>query len=427
MLERGSRALRCSRWPRAMVTPGASACRSANDLRFPELYRHYAAQGAELLLVPSAFTHTTGQAHWATLLRARAIENLAYVAGALPRVALHEKRPPHLGPQHGGRPLGARCWTCCPRARACVLGTNSTLQLLRLCCVSNCRRLSHQGVVTVSLSATPSRRAGMQLQCSAAASLWSAADRRLVVALLVHAGLAGRSLRGQPTAKQAWSATRPMPWATSVRELARNLQSLQALQFGRARWPGLAATARGHGAAARAPRAACASNGVTVTFFCPGPGAARPTALRVFEYAWCRRERAHTEVAQTCGAARRISGPAYSGSYYRAHDRWPAAWRSWSCVCPWPAPTGASWAIWSPPIPCRTCWTEVLAPPAAHAARRPGLHRGRRHSAWRIRGNARRGTSGVLGPATAGLAGQRPWCCAWTAGAVRARAAFPMC
>jgi nitrilase len=55
---------------------GLSVC---YDLRFPELYRAYAAQGADLLLVPSAFTHTTGQAHWETLLRARAIENLAYV------------------------------------------------------------------------------------------------------------------------------------------------------------------------------------------------------------------------------------------------------------------------------------------------------------------------------------------------------------
>lgn len=58
---------------------GLSVC---YDLRFPELYRHYAAQGSDLLLVPSAFTHTTGQAHWGVLLRARAIENLAYVAAA---------------------------------------------------------------------------------------------------------------------------------------------------------------------------------------------------------------------------------------------------------------------------------------------------------------------------------------------------------
>ena len=55
---------------------GMSVC---YDLRFPELYRALARQGAELLLVPSAFTHTTGSAHWEVLLRARAIENLAWV------------------------------------------------------------------------------------------------------------------------------------------------------------------------------------------------------------------------------------------------------------------------------------------------------------------------------------------------------------
>jgi nitrilase len=58
---------------------GLSVC---YDLRFPELYRHYAQHGAHLLLVPSAFTHTTGQAHWEILLRARAIENLAFVAAS---------------------------------------------------------------------------------------------------------------------------------------------------------------------------------------------------------------------------------------------------------------------------------------------------------------------------------------------------------
>ena len=55
---------------------GLSIC---YDLRFPELYR---ALAADLLLAPSAFTHTTGQAHWELLLRARAIENLAYVAAS---------------------------------------------------------------------------------------------------------------------------------------------------------------------------------------------------------------------------------------------------------------------------------------------------------------------------------------------------------
>ena len=55
---------------------GLSIC---YDLRFPELYR---ALGADLLLVPSAFTHTTGSVHWEVLLRARAIENLACVLAA---------------------------------------------------------------------------------------------------------------------------------------------------------------------------------------------------------------------------------------------------------------------------------------------------------------------------------------------------------
>ena len=61
-----------------LVTPvatlGLSIC---YDLRFPELYR--ALGEVDLLLVPSAFTYTTGQAHWEILLRARAIENQCYV------------------------------------------------------------------------------------------------------------------------------------------------------------------------------------------------------------------------------------------------------------------------------------------------------------------------------------------------------------
>lgn len=52
------------------------------DLRFPELYRQLVDDGATLFTVPAAFTSTTGEAHWHTLLRARAIENLAYVVAA---------------------------------------------------------------------------------------------------------------------------------------------------------------------------------------------------------------------------------------------------------------------------------------------------------------------------------------------------------
>src|SRR5258706_1123584 len=53
---------------------GISVC---YDLRFPELYR--AMGDVDLILVPSAFTETTGKAHWDTLIRARAIENVTYV------------------------------------------------------------------------------------------------------------------------------------------------------------------------------------------------------------------------------------------------------------------------------------------------------------------------------------------------------------
>lgn len=55
---------------------GMSVC---YDVRFPELYRLLVMDGAQILTVPSAFTETTGKAHWHVLLRARAIENLCYV------------------------------------------------------------------------------------------------------------------------------------------------------------------------------------------------------------------------------------------------------------------------------------------------------------------------------------------------------------
>lgn len=62
--------------PTAIGTIGLSIC---YDLRFPELFRWQVDHGAEILCVPAAFTATTGAAHWHALLRARAIENQAYV------------------------------------------------------------------------------------------------------------------------------------------------------------------------------------------------------------------------------------------------------------------------------------------------------------------------------------------------------------
>lgn len=52
------------------------------DLRFPELFRWMSREGMDLLVVPAAFTYRTGAAHWETLLRARAIENLCYLVAA---------------------------------------------------------------------------------------------------------------------------------------------------------------------------------------------------------------------------------------------------------------------------------------------------------------------------------------------------------
>jgi predicted amidohydrolase len=60
-------------------TLGLSIC---YDLRFPELYRRLSLAGADVLLVPSAFTFPTGAAHWEVLLRARAVENQCYVVAA---------------------------------------------------------------------------------------------------------------------------------------------------------------------------------------------------------------------------------------------------------------------------------------------------------------------------------------------------------
>jgi predicted amidohydrolase len=71
------------RTPVVLDTPagrlGLSVC---YDIRFPELFRGMTAAGAEWFSVPAAFTVPTGKAHWETLLRARAIENLAWVVAS---------------------------------------------------------------------------------------------------------------------------------------------------------------------------------------------------------------------------------------------------------------------------------------------------------------------------------------------------------
>jgi predicted amidohydrolase len=80
---------------------GLSIC---YDVRFPELYRILALEGAELLTVPSHFTLHTGRDHWEVLLRARAIEDQCYVAAA---AQIGETRP---GKPSYGRSLIADPW-----------------------------------------------------------------------------------------------------------------------------------------------------------------------------------------------------------------------------------------------------------------------------------------------------------------------------
>ncbi len=104
---------------------GLSVC---YDLRFPELYRGLGP--LDLISVPAAFTHTTGQAHWELLLRARAVENLAYL----------------IAPAQGGtHQNGRRTWghtmivdpwgevlACLPEGEGVVLAEIDTARLAQL-------------------------------------------------------------------------------------------------------------------------------------------------------------------------------------------------------------------------------------------------------------------------------------------------------
>ena len=101
----------------AGVQVGLSIC---YDLRFPELYRKLRDQGAELVVVPAAFTLTTGRDHWHALLRARAIEQQVWVA-APGQWGLHAK-----GRQTYGKSLLVDPWGDCvaqaPEGVGLVLG-----------------------------------------------------------------------------------------------------------------------------------------------------------------------------------------------------------------------------------------------------------------------------------------------------------------
>jgi nitrilase len=93
---------------------GLSVC---YDMRFPELFRKLSAAGAQVIMVPSAFTAPTGRAHWETLLRARAIENLCHVVRGPVRFHANGR---DVRRQHDHRPLG-RGTAALARGQGCVV------------------------------------------------------------------------------------------------------------------------------------------------------------------------------------------------------------------------------------------------------------------------------------------------------------------
>lgn len=189
---------------------GQSVC---YDLRFAELYR---ALAAEVLLVPAAFTHTTGQAHWEVLLRARAIENQAYVIASA-QGGVHENGQAHLGSQHGDRPLGRGDGAASRRAGggAGRAGPRPGWPA----CASSCPRCSTAGCERRQpglAGACPAlaERTGQSALRSRRGRLWLAL--LLLVAVLLGAGVSGRPVRGRARPSPRWSATPPRWPATSA-------------------------------------------------------------------------------------------------------------------------------------------------------------------------------------------------------------------
>jgi predicted amidohydrolase len=107
------------------TTVGLAIC---YDLRFPELFRILALQGAEVIVLPAAFTMTTGKDHWEVLIRARAIENQVYM------VSCGQYGPDSAGKWCYGRSLIADPWgTVLATApdRECVLRATLDLDYLQ--------------------------------------------------------------------------------------------------------------------------------------------------------------------------------------------------------------------------------------------------------------------------------------------------------
>ncbi len=106
--------------PTALGRIGLTVC---YDLRFPELYRKLASLGAEVITIPAAFTLFTGKDHWEVLIRARAIENLAYVI-APAQVGRHSANRQTFGNAMIVDPWGVVLARCADGEGVCVAPFN---------------------------------------------------------------------------------------------------------------------------------------------------------------------------------------------------------------------------------------------------------------------------------------------------------------
>lgn len=101
------------------------------DLRFPEQFRQLSAQGVQVLVVPSAFTATTGRDHWLLLCRARAVENLCYVIAAN-QVGTHSPQMSSYGHSCIIDPWGNVLATAGEQALGCAIAELDLTQLNEL-------------------------------------------------------------------------------------------------------------------------------------------------------------------------------------------------------------------------------------------------------------------------------------------------------
>ncbi len=124
----------------AGVQMGLSIC---YDVRFPELYRQLTVGGAEVLLVPAAFTAHTGKAHWHLLLRARAVENQAWVV-APAQTGQHNPKRASFGHSVVIDPWGdivAECATGPGVIYADIDGATVTSRRLQMPCLQHAKLL----------------------------------------------------------------------------------------------------------------------------------------------------------------------------------------------------------------------------------------------------------------------------------------------